>query len=233
MTRSSAVSRCGPYVVTALVALGVGGCGVGSSCGGATGHLCLPGTFCKSEAGSCDDPEAVGVCTLIPEMCTLQHSPICGCDGVTYSNECMTDAAGVSIDHFGVCVQACCDPAEEPGANDNPPCVEGATCCDDGQWQCNLGNGTTSCDAVGEVCRVCGGIAGLPCDEGEFCKLDVGTCCCDFQGLCTPIPDACIEIYAPVCGCDGKTYSNSCHADAASVSIDHEGQCQNGGNGSG
>ncbi len=229
----SAVSRCAPYVVTTLVALGVGGCEVGSPCGGTTGDSCLPGTFCKSEAGSCDDPEAIGICTLVPVTCTLVFLAVCGCNGWTYGNECMADAAGVPIDHFGACVQPCCDPTEEPGVGDDQPCVEGATCCADGQWQCNLGDGASSCDAAGEVCRVCGGIAGLPCGESEFCKLDVGECCCDFQGLCMPLPDVCIEIFAPVCGCDGQTYSNSCFADVAGVSIDHEGECEDVGSGGG
>ena len=235
MTRSAA-SRWVPCVATLLAILAIGGCGlrgVGGACGGTTGNSCLPGSFCKTETGTCADTQVAGVCTIRLPICATVFSPVCGCDGSTYSNECTADAAGVSIDHVGACDQPCCDPAEEPGVGDNPVCIEGASCCADGQWQCNIGDGTSSCDAAGEACRVCAGIAGVGCDEGEFCKLDTGTCCCDFQGLCTPIPDACIEIFDPVCGCDGQTYSNSCFAEAAGASVDHEGECENAGNGGG
>lgn len=72
---------------------------------------------------------------------------------------------------------------------------------------------------------VCGGIAGLPCPQGQFCKLLTGRCCCDFMGLCAPMPQACQAVWDPVCGCDGVTYGNECDADARGVSIDHYGPC--------
>lgn len=42
----------------------------------------------------------------------------------------------------------------------------------------------------------------------------------DFRGT---EPLACIEIFQPVCGVDGNTYSNSCFA--GDVNILHEGPC--------
>jgi hypothetical protein len=36
---------------------------------------------------------------------------------------------------------------------------------------------------------------------------------------------ACPEIYRPVCGCDGFSYSNTCEASRFGVSVDYEGTC--------
>jgi len=35
----------------------------------------------------------------------------------------------------------------------------------------------------------------------------------------------CIEIYQPVCGCDSKTYSNTCYAEIAGVTSWEDGEC--------
>ena len=37
----------------------------------------------------------------------------------------------------------------------------------------------------------------------------------------------CIEIWNPVCGCDGITYSNDCYAENTGVTEWTEGECQN------
>ncbi|MCO6438047.1 MAG: hypothetical protein J5J06_13220 [Phycisphaerae bacterium] len=111
--------------------------------------------------------------------CLAVYDPVCGCDGVTYSNECEAICAGVSIAHPGECR------------------------------------------------RPCGGLTPLPpCDGGEFCKFPPGACNDpSVQGFCTEIPQACPDVWMPVCGCDGVTYGNDCEADAAGVSIAHPGPC--------
>lgn len=62
------------------------------------------------------------------------------------------------------------------------------------------------------------------CGKNEFCKKAVGDC--NGIGQCAEIPIACITLWDPQCGCDGKTYGNSCNADAAGVNIAHVGECR-------
>ncbi len=62
------------------------------------------------------------------------------------------------------------------------------------------------------------------CIDGYYCAKRTGDC--DGVGRCSLRPEACIEIYDPVCGCNGETYSNACFAQAAGVNVLHPGACE-------
>ena len=48
--------------------------------------------------------------------------------------------------------------------------------------------------------------------------------CIDKSKICDSC--ACLEIYAPVCGCDGETYGNSCMATNRGITILKKGECK-------
>jgi len=53
------------------------------------------------------------------------------------------------------------------------------------------------------------------------------TTSCSAGPTCTPTVDqqVCIELYDPVCGCDGREYSNECFAFRAGVNVASTGSC--------
>ena len=83
----------------------LGGSGPGGPCGGIAGYGCNEGLICIMPAGWCDYQDVLGTCAELP--CQPTWEPVCGCDGVTYTNACfahlLSDVNGPRVDFEGVC----------------------------------------------------------------------------------------------------------------------------------
>ena len=67
------------------------------------------------------------------------------------------------------------------------------------------------------------------CPHRTFCKLPYGDCIKkrkrELKGHCVEYNFFCTRIYRPVCGCNGRAYSNACVCHSKGINIAREGRC--------
>jgi len=165
--------------------------GAGEACGGIAGFQCATGLYCAfPPQAQCGAADQMGACAAIPEMCTEQYAPVCGCDDKTYPNACAAARVSVSVVKEG---------------------------------ECAGGNAEAGTIAEGQLCGT-RGVRG-DCAPGLYCAYKRQCGADDSGGVCSKKTNMCTRIYAPVCGCDGKTHGNACTAAGAGVSVASKGEC--------
>lgn len=93
---------------------------VGRGCGARLGDTCGASEYCDFPAGAlCGAADGTGVCATRPTACTADVNPVCGCDGMDYTNPCNAHAAGTDDATMGMCAIADCR---------TTGCSSGSTC---------------------------------------------------------------------------------------------------------
>jgi hypothetical protein len=78
----------------------------GKFCGGFAGFECedTENFFCNYPPEmACGIADGSGTCDPIPQGCTDDVDPVCGCDGKDYFNACQANMAGTSVQSKGAC----------------------------------------------------------------------------------------------------------------------------------
>ena len=188
---------------------------------------CTANQFCGSNT-ACLGP---GQCMDRANCGTSTGPPFCGCDGVTYKDVQTACRAGMAtIGRLGACGVVNPPGSDAAGGLRKPVtfCGQDAQ-CPSGQTCCAI-YGTCVDPSLPYLCsppppgtRVpC--LQDLDCRDREFCQGDG----CSGPGGCVAGGNngTCSGVLDPVCGCDGKTYTNESCTVPAGVRTSHNGGCE-------
>jgi hypothetical protein len=132
----------------------------------------------------------------------------------TLSDDTLTLRSGTRVVHrFHRVASYCGTSASDCDAQSliHPLCVGAFTCT--AEHRCAYRCGTTDPS---------GCTSNADCAADQYCQRST----CSGSGTCAARPDACITLYNPVCGCDGRTYSNACAAASAGANVASTGACR-------
>ena len=76
------------------------------ACGARAGDTCDANEYCAYVAGQlCGAADATATCKPRPKVCPRIYAPVCGCDQVTFSNDCDAAVHGSGVSMSGPCAK--------------------------------------------------------------------------------------------------------------------------------